>query len=126
VTLTETRRMVRCGVNLPGFDQLHPDDPRLTALVWSWATDEPAAGHGSCAAQGPDARFHARSCADALPLACVDAGGAWRVARVCPRGTQFGVPANGFENERLREAADGVTTVMLAYRDVPGRGWTPI
>ncbi len=126
VTLTETRRMIRCGVNLPGFDQLHPDDPRLAALVWSWATNEPTAG-GSCAAHGPDARFYARSCRDALPLACIDSARAWRIARACPRGTRGGVPANGFENEQLREAkaAAGVPWVRLAYGNVAGRGWVP-
>jgi hypothetical protein len=116
VTATETRRMVRCGVNMPGFDQLYPDDPRLAQLVWSWAPGEPVAGAGSCAAQGADARFHAVPCTTPLPKACVDDARAWSIAAICPIGTRPGVPANGFENERLREAkvTAGVTTVRLA------------
>jgi hypothetical protein len=126
VTVTETRRMVRCGVNMPGFDQLHPDDPRLAQLVWSWAPNEPA-GAGSCAAQEADARFHARSCADPLPLACVDGAGVWTVAPVCGAGSHFAVPANGYENELLREAkaTAAVPAVRVAYSNVPGRGWVP-
>ncbi|HZN14649.1 MAG TPA: hypothetical protein VFB78_10305 [Acidimicrobiales bacterium] len=116
VTATETRRMVRCGVNMPGFDQLYPDDPRLAQLVWSWAPNEPAAGAGSCAVQGPDARFHAASCVTPIPWACVDDTRLFTVAATCPAGTRPGVPANGYENERLREAkaAAGATTVRLA------------
>jgi hypothetical protein len=127
VTATETRRMVRCGVNMPGFDQLYPDDPRLAQLVWSWAPNEPSAA-GHCAAHGPDARFRAVACTSGLPLACVDAARAWTIASTCPTGTTPGVPANGFENERLREAKviAGVGTVLLSYRDVPGDGWVPV
>ena len=105
LTLTETQRMVRCGVNLVGFDQLRPDDPRLAALVWSWAPGEPRAGAGSCAAQGPDARFHARRCSDPMPLACQSVTNTWSVAsRRCPRHTRFATPANGYENQLLRQA----------------------
>jgi hypothetical protein len=127
VTYIEARRMVRCGVNLVGFDQLYPQDPRLGQLVWSWARDEPVAGAGDCAAQGDDARFHAVSCAAPLPLACVDAAGAWHVALTCPTGSRFAVPANGYENELLREAKAqaAVPTVRLAYAKDPVTGWAP-
>ncbi|MBA3653645.1 MAG: hypothetical protein H0W70_05560 [Actinobacteria bacterium] len=126
VTAVETRRMVRCGVNLVGFDQLHPQDPRLAALVWSWAVNEPSASGGPCAAQGRDGRFRSVSCRPRRPRACVDRAGAWKVARRCPSGTTFSVPANGFENERLHEAAvaAGASSVLLAYRNAPGVGWT--
>jgi hypothetical protein len=127
VTAVEARRMARCGVNLIGFDQLYPQDPRLAQIVWSWAPDEPVAGAGDCAAQGPDARFHAVSCAQPLPLACLDGAGAWHVAAVCPTGSHLSVPVNGYDNEQLREAkaVAGVATVRLAYANVHGTGWTP-
>jgi len=63
--------MVRCGVNLVGFDQLHPGDERLPSLVWSWRVDEPATGAtDSCAALGTDGRFFADDCAVPRPVAC--------------------------------------------------------
>jgi hypothetical protein len=126
VTATETRRMVRCGVNMPGFDQLTPQDPRLANLVWSWAVNEPLVAAGDCAVQGADARFYAHSCADSsLLLACRATDGAWSVAATCPSGTRFSVPPNGYENELLRAAAAaaGVGSVRLAYRSFGGT-WT--
>jgi hypothetical protein len=128
VTVLDTVRMVRCGVNLVGFDQLYPQDPRLPELVWSWAPGEPVAGAGACAAQRTDARFYAVGCATPEPLACVDAVGAWHVAATCPAGSRFAVPANGFENQQLRRAKElaGVGTVRVAYVDDPVTGWTPL
>ena len=60
--------MVRCGVNMPGLDQLHPADGRLPAFVWSWRegdrADDPTR---ACAAQGDDTRFGSLPCERALP-----------------------------------------------------------
>ena len=136
VTAKETGAMVRCGVNMPGFDQLTAGDARLAELVWSWAPAEPTSSGGDCAAQGGDARFHTTSCTTKLRFACVDSAGAWRVtpttgkwdagSRTCSRafpGSRFAVPANGFENGRLRQAA-GSGSVWLDYRRVAG-DWTP-
>jgi hypothetical protein len=138
VTATETGAMVRCGVNMPGFDQLRADDVRLAELVWSWAPDEPVDRAGAdCAAQGADARFHANPCTRRLRFACVDSAGGWHVTsstgrwnagpRTCARsfpGSRFAVPANGFENGRLRGAAPLGASVWLDYRRVAG-DWTP-
>jgi hypothetical protein len=138
VTADETGAMVRCGVNMPGFDQLRASDPRLAELVWSWAPGEPVdSGHADCSAQGGDARFRARSCSDHLRFACVDDAGAWHVtasagpwrggraacANAFP-GSRFAVPANGYENDRLRAAAPPGAAVWLDYRRVAG-AWTP-
>jgi hypothetical protein len=137
VTLSETRRMVECGVNFPGFDQLWPGDPRLAALVWSWAPDQPA-GPGACAAHGPDARFHADPCGRQRPFACYDAAAAaWRVAGSGPWskgagacaavGARLAVPWNGWENQQLQQAKPpGVGEVWLGLRDRVGDGsWRP-
>ena len=59
-------RMTRCGVDLIGFDFLAKGDPRLAALVWSWAPGQPTAD-GSCSVQRSDGRWEARSCARAPP-----------------------------------------------------------
>lgn len=131
VTVADMRNMVRCGVNMLGLDQLVPGDPRLDAMVWSWAPDEPAAP-GGCAAQGADGRFRAEDCAQTHRVACL-ADGAWVVgapsawpdaaASCAAAGGAFAVPWNGFENARLRDAA-GDAVVWLAYSGAGGI-WTP-
>ena len=116
-TVTETAAMVRCGVNMPGFDQLHPEDPRLAALVWSWAEGEPAAA--GCAYQGPDARWRSGGCEQVRPFACQTAAGDWTVTSVASTwadgevacivefpGSTFAAPPNGWQNHLIREAAD--------------------
>jgi len=130
-------KMVQCGVNIIGLDQLQPQDPRLASLVWSWAKDEPAAGAGDCAYQGSDGRFHAGDCGAPRPFACNDAGG-WLVtsatgpqsggAAACAAefpGSTFGVPANGLRNQQLVVAkGPSPTQVWLNYANVNGT-WTP-
>jgi hypothetical protein len=138
VTVKETRAMVDCGVNMPGFDQLRADDARLPELVWSWAKNEPVAGpQADCAAKGSDGRFHARSCQTRLAFACVDGSGAWHVTattgqwqggrKACTAafpGSRFAVPANGYENGLVRAAAPKGASVWLDYGRRAGR-WTP-
>lgn len=108
------RDMVRCGVDMIGFDRLTPFDGRLEALVWSWAPDEPAADlTRSCAYRGEDGRFHTDTdCSTPRPVAC-RVGDGWAVApaaawsdgdRACAAvGGEFSVPPTGWENERLGE-----------------------
>ncbi|MEY2475017.1 MAG: hypothetical protein QOG87_332 [Actinomycetota bacterium] len=138
VTIEETRAMVRCGVNMPGFDQLRAGDRRLSELVWSWAEGTSLDAQGAdCAAQDADARFRGTSCSSRLRFACVDGVGAWHVTsgagkwdkgqRECQLafpGSRFAVPANGYENSRLRAAAPVGGSVWLDYRRVGG-DWTP-
>jgi hypothetical protein len=107
--------MVRCGVDLFGFDQLLPDDGRLESTVWSWAPGKPAAADGGCAFQGADARWATAPCAGARPAACRTAGGwtvtpgpvAWDAAAAActDAGGSFGVPRTGYDNAQLRTAA---------------------
>lgn len=127
--------MVRCGVNLVGFDQLYPGDDRLPALVWSWATSEPSIdASGQCAAQGADGRFFADDCETARPVACRAADGAWTLSNpvawagavsACPAPAQFSVPFNGWDNDQLRLAAATarVSEVWLAYSQNDGGAW---
>jgi len=133
--------MVRCGVNFPGLDQVHPGDERMPALVWSWRADaDPDDPAAACAAQGVDGRFGSLPCDSVLPVACRTADGSWipstqRVAwadgdAACQADGHAGagVPANGWENELLRRATDGLGDVWLAYARQPqadgGEGWT--
>lgn len=127
-------RMIRCGVDIVGFDQLTVGDPRLAALVWSWAPGEPTPGR-DCAIQRADGRWLARPCGERHRVACRDATGFWRVpaesvsaraaARVCARpGLIQGVPHTGYEGARLQaaQARAGATDVWLGHRR-RGDGW---
>ncbi|HEU5034948.1 MAG TPA: hypothetical protein VFT62_09365 [Mycobacteriales bacterium] len=136
VTPRTTARMVRCGVNLVGFDQLQPFDGRLAAFVWSWAQGEPGE-RGGCAVQGADTRFRAVACGGRHPFACVDrhldwhvtdAVGPWRDGwRACAEefpGSRYGVPPNGYRNAQIAAAKAGRSQVWLNYRQRHG-AWTP-
>jgi hypothetical protein len=122
--------MVRCGVNLVGFDQLHPGDDRLPGLVWSWRAEEPSAtAVDQCAALGTDGRFFGDACEGPRPVACrTDDGGwavtadavAWSAGEDACRAAGHagaGVPYNGWDSDLLRAAADqlGAGEVWLAY-----------
>lgn len=118
ITKAEMASMVACGVNLVGFDMLHPDDERLETLVWSWAADEPSAP--GCALQGADGRWVSRPCREKHRVACF-ADGAWsvstkpvrfdRAARAC----SFAAPWNGWENQRLLAVSGGDVWVAWSH-----------
>jgi len=129
ITTDEMKAMVGCGVNLVGFDMLHPDDPRLATLVWSWATNEPSTA--GCALQRADGRFVSAPCTQKHRVACFD-GTSWSASRkavrfdhaadACPAGSSFEVPWNGWENGRLVAAGHG--DVWLAYATDSSGTWT--
>ena len=133
LTAETTAEMVRCGVNIIGFDQLQPFDGRLDAMVWSWARNEPSAGGGRCALRGADSRFVAARCSQRARFACVDSHLDWHVtAAVGPwsrgvnaceeevPGSQFGAPPNGYRNAQLGSAA-----CWLGYRRNQGH-WSTV
>jgi len=138
LTAKATRRMVKCGVNLTGWDQLLPQDGRLKAFVWSWAKGQLHAP-GRCAYQGRDGRFHAGSCAVPRHAGCVDGQLDWHVtrargpsrlgSRLCEDefpGSQFGVPPNGYRNWQLQTAKPRPhDTVWLRYRKLDGHWRVP-
>jgi hypothetical protein len=116
ITVADARNMVRCGVNMIGFDNLVPFDERLQQLVWSWAPGEPSR-HG-CGVQGNDGRFRARDCASVKPFVC-HRGTTWHVtvrrgafaegAHACAAEGlgAFSVPWNGYENMRVQRIGHG-------------------
>jgi hypothetical protein len=135
VTPALAARMIRCGVDLIGLDQLVPGDPRLTAQVWSWAPGQPGA-RGNCAGQRVDGRWLSLPCSQRHRVACRTDGGTWRVPRQKVRAVAAprlcgsaryvnGVPRTGYEAQLLRVAvarAPGSGGVWLGYRR--GRsGW---
>jgi hypothetical protein len=125
-------RMLRCGVDIVGFDHLLRDDARRTAFVWSWAPGQPAAG--DCAAQRPDGRWTTRPCTDALRAACRAADGRWSAspvalpaasaARGCREAGGTAVPRTGRDGHLLREAAAAAGDVWLGLRRAGDR-WVP-
>ncbi|HVL80831.1 MAG TPA: hypothetical protein VM840_04470 [Actinomycetota bacterium] len=122
----ETARMVACGVNLLGFDHLTPDDPRLDAVVWSWAPGDPAAS--GCAYRGGDGRFRSDGCEEPRPYVCFDGthwsvtgpAGSWdQGAEACAAaGTAFSVPRTGWQNAQVPAGE-----AWVAYRETAG-SWT--
>jgi hypothetical protein len=139
-TAKATRRMVRCGVNLTGWDQLTPDDGRLKAFIWSWAPHMPSVGaHQKCAFQGKHGRFRTALCHEEFRFACVDANLDWHVTQAVGRadsgraaceeefpGSSYGVPPNGYRNHQLQLAKPkGHPRVWLNYAKVPGHRWRP-
>jgi len=132
-----TARMTRCGVDLIGFDFLARGDPRLAALVWSWAPGQPTA-RGSCSVQRSDSRWETRACTERHRVACRDAAGQWFVprgrviARAAPRlcasaRVANGVPRTGFDGQQLRAAMvrGPAATTWLGLR-LRTSGWTRI
>jgi hypothetical protein len=101
--------MVRCGVDLLGFDQLAAGGDRHDALVWSWAEAEDAGAR--CAVQRPsDGRWLATQCRDRRPFVCRGRTGFTLAAKArrgdqAPRGC--GAPRTGRENALARAAAGG-------------------
>jgi hypothetical protein len=117
--------MTHCGVNLFGFDQLLPDDGRIEASIWSWATDKPSAADGDCAAQRADGRWVTASC-DARRRAACRTATAWTLTHAAvtyagapaacrARQATFALPRTGYDNSLLRQAA-GAAEAWLAYR----------
>ena len=126
ITPAKAGRMVRCGVDLFGFDQLLPRDGRLEALAWSWARGEPE-GIEPCAAQAGDARWRTQPCALKLPVACRTPDGGWTVsakrvafgdakARCRTKKAKFDLPRTGYDNARLRTAAGDIGPVWIRDR----------
>ena len=119
------RTMMRCGVDLFGFDQLLPFDGRLEGAVWTWAGESAVARAGECAAQRPDGRWEGAGCASKKRPACVSATRTWTVlegavkrkaapAACADAGLELGTPRTSEENAALRTAA-GTSSVWLAY-----------
>lgn len=117
ITAEGAGALVRCGVDLIGFDQLVDGDPRLRASVWSWAPGQPTAG--ACALvrlskKRPFGRWVSRECGQRRPVAC-RRGGRWTAvdsfvaeplaAHVCREADlRYAVPRTGREAQDLRLA----------------------
>lgn len=140
ITPQVAAEMARCGVDLLGLDQLAPNDPRLTALVWSWAEGQP--GRGRCAVQTfrggtLSTRWRTLACGKLRRPAC-RRGTSWILgteavaekrgrAECSSRRAQFAVPRTGFEAQLLRKRMQGsrIGQVWLGYVKRQG-GWAAL
>lgn len=137
LTTGEAATMAKCGATLIGFDKLIPQDPRLAAIVWSWAPDAPAKPNGLpfCATSQRDTRFHDEPCGNGHAYACVTGTDTWNITKTAGEflggavacqnefpGSHFATPANGWENSLLR-GLGGVATVWVNYADAYGSGY---
>ena len=131
ITPGKARALQRCAVDITGFDQLLPGDPRLAASVWSWAPGQPAAT-GDCVVTGKDG-WHAVGCTGRHAFACRTTTG-WAVdTAVTPfasrrgrcAGGQVGAPRYGFEGVQLSAAlsAARITDAWLSLVR-SSTGWT--
>ena len=141
LTPRTTAQMMRCGVDLTGFDQLTPRDGRLEAMVWSWAPGQPR--RGACAVQrvnarNPFGRWFSRRCRARRRPACRK-GERWilaglkvtqnRARRRCrARRARHAVPRTGYEAQLLRLAMrrQKVSEVWLGYKAKRRRGWVAL
>ena len=141
ITSETAARMARCGVDLIDLDQLVPQDPRLEALVWSWAPGEPS--RGRCAVQRvskafPFGRWQSKRCRGKRAVACRKSSGKWivsahptanrRARAACKeRRASYAVPRSGYEVQRLRKRMERkrIRSVWLGYRKQES-GWSAL
>jgi hypothetical protein len=118
----------RCGVQIASGDYTNPDDMKF--FVWSWDQDEPKILQNGCTALTPNGRWATLPCDTPLPFACVNSASkasgeykTWTIdltrtgasnAAVCPVGSEFAAPHNGFSNGLLVNAAFGQTLWLNA------------
>ena len=115
-------------------------NPRLDALVWSWATGEP--GSGECAVQRADARWETSDCSGLHRAACRAADRSWRLtqraepwsnaANACAaESAVLAAPRTGYEGQMLRVAMEaagageawlGLTRSGDSWRALDARG----
>ena len=125
ITADHVRTMMRCGVDLIGFDQILPFDGRLEGAVWTWAGEDAIPAAGECVVQNGDGRWEGESCKKPKHLpACVTAAREWLVLAdaVKAKGAAgacrdvelaLGTPRTSEENAALRAAA-GDDVVWIA------------
>jgi hypothetical protein len=123
--------LMRCGVDNVDADRW--DESMIGAAIWSWADGEPNnVNNEDCAQSRGDGRWNDGQCSATLRFACQSKADLddWRVTSVSGSwgggrqaciaafgaGFSYGVPANAYMNERLRQAAGG-TAVWINYSD---------
>jgi hypothetical protein len=128
----QMQEIVRCGINWQTMDQLKIADPRLRAAIWSWATDYPKDGHGTCASYQQDAGIVNTDCEnnrsgyacqdiDTHSFTAIAASGNWNqgktVCRQLGKSWRFATPINGQQMDELKQkvAALNLKDIWLNY-----------
>ena len=125
ITGRHVETMMRCGVDLIGFDQILPFDGRLEGAVWTWADEDAVPAARECVVQNADGDWQGESCQRRHLPACVTAAREWLVladatkakgaAGACrDAGLELGTPRTSEENAALRAAA-GTDLVWLGH-----------
>lgn len=128
------------GTNIVDLDQLHQNDSRLLAAIWSWDAGEPndLGGSEDCAVQHANSRWNDDGCEAQRVFACEnEVTGSWAVsslaagwgsgALACDAlgpDHRFSVPTNSRANQALAAAksAAGRSTVWLNHDDRAAEG----
>ena len=132
------------GTTVVNLDQLHQNDPRLPAGIWSWDDGEPNdfGGNEDCAAQIAGGRWIDDNCAMLNHFACKHpTTGGWQLSAAADiwaggvaachalsTGHLFSRPANSQENQALKQAkeAAGQSRAWLNFHDLFAEGdWVP-
>ena len=131
------------GINLIDLDQLHQNDSRLEAAIWSWDVNEPNnfGGNENCAIQHANGRWNDDNCENEYAFACqhTPSGnwaisslvGTWGIGALACNGLgtdyQFNRPTDSQSNQSLKLAkeASGQTSLWLNHDDRSAEGsWT--
>ncbi|HIF98835.1 MAG TPA: hypothetical protein EYQ54_17755 [Myxococcales bacterium] len=131
------------GTNIVDLDQLHQNDARLAAAIWSWDANEPnnSGDNEDCAVQHGNGRWNDDNCGNAYFFACENSNsGNWSIssaidswgagALACDAlgsDFQFSVPTNSQDNQALKTAKEsaGLAAVWLNHDDRAAEGsWT--
>ena len=128
------------GTNMVDLDQLHQNDSRLPAAIWSWDVNEPNnfGGTEDCAVQNGNGRWNDDDCKLQSVFACENpTTGSWAVSTISDSwgvgsfactalGAEyvFSVPTNSQDNQALKLAKEnaGQSFVWLNYDDRVAEG----
>lgn len=141
LTPETTSAMVRCGVDLFGFDRLEPLDGRLEATIWSWAPEQPSRGRCALIRAGrhqPAGRWRSVPCGAVRSRPVCRNRSSWsvgkrslparRARRYCRRHHSVAaVPRTGYEDQLLLQAMAKrkARTALLGMRRM-GSTWVPL
>ncbi|XP_072024995.1 uncharacterized protein [Amphiura filiformis] len=127
-TILDFTEYVKCNIQYPARDQINPE--MMKTGVFTWAEGQPSdelTAESCVILDGTEKRWYvASSCTEEQFFACqyTDNPHDWMLSTsegpfnvkeaYCPDGYNFSIPHDGFEQQKLVEAANGVT-VWLDY-----------
>ncbi|WP_189388224.1 phosphatidylinositol-specific phospholipase C domain-containing protein [Bacterioplanes sanyensis] len=137
IEAADVRQLYKNGGNIVNLDDIHHDDDRLAAAVWSWDVNEPNNYNGNqhCAVQWQNGRWDDTECNKEHFFACVNSSNQWQVsswqgrwhqgAQACQQlgnDYQFAAPTNSKDNQALIDARGGISHVWLNASDQHSEG----